>query len=120
MRALRLSAWITGGLLVGALAVAIYTNFLAPNAEPAPKGSEWLGLAMFPFGVFVAYALAFRWGALGGTLALLLLLGWWAFVGFKPVILVVVAIAAVPGILYVLYAVLSRGIARGVAAEKHT
>jgi hypothetical protein len=120
LRALRLSAWIAGGLFVAILAFVIVVNFVAPINEPAPKGSEWFGLAMFPFGVFVAYALAFRWGALGGTLALLLLLGWWAFVGFKPVILVIVGVAAIPGILYVLYAVLSRGIARGVAAEKHT
>jgi hypothetical protein len=118
--ALRLSAWITGGLMVGALAVAIYANFLAPNAEPAPKGSEWFGLAMFPFGVLVAYVLAFRWSTAGGALALVLLLGWWAFVGFKLAILVVAAIAAIPGILYVLYGMRARGDAKDEADEIRT
>ena len=120
MRALRLSARISGTILVATLAFAIYANFFAPSATPAPTGSEWFGLAMFPFGVFVTYLLAFRWGTLGGTLALLLLLGWWAFVGFKLAILVVAAIVGVPGILYVLYGVLSRGSGRTTAAEMHT
>jgi hypothetical protein len=120
MRALRLSALITGGILVAALAFAIYANFLAPSATPAPKGSEWFGLAMFPFGVFVAYVLAFRWGTVGGAAALLLLLGWWAFVGFKLAILVVAAIVAIPGILYVVYGVLARGNTSDPAVERRT
>jgi hypothetical protein len=120
MRALRLSARISGGLFVAILAFVIVVNFVAPTDEPAPKGTEWLGLAMFPFGVFVAYVLAFRWSTAGGVLALLCLFGWWVYVGFDPDIAVIAAIVAIPGVLYLAYGLRSRVTARGEVAYKHT
>jgi hypothetical protein len=108
MRALLLSARIGGGLFVAMLAFVIVVNFVIPNDEPVPQGTEWLGLAMFPLGVFVAYVLAFRFRLAGGALAIACLLGWWVHVGFDPDILGVAAVVAVPGILYVTHALLSR------------
>jgi len=108
LRVLLWSARITGGIFVATLAVAIVVNFVGSTAEALPTGSEWFGLAMFPFGVFVAYALAFRWKLVGGVLAIACLLGWWAFVGFEPRILPIAVLVAIPGILYVTHALLSR------------
>ncbi len=110
-RGLRLLLWsarIVGGIFVAVLLFVIVVTFVHPAAEPLPPGSEWLGLAMFPFGVFVAYALAFRWGLAGGVLAILCLFGWWAYVGFMPRILPIAAMMAIPGILYVTHGLLSR------------
>jgi hypothetical protein len=107
MRALFLASRISGALMVATLAFVIVVNFVFPTEGSSPTAWEWLGLAMFPFGVFVAYILAFRFGLLGGSLVIALLLGWWVYVGFKIPILVVAAIVAVPAILYVLHGVLS-------------
>ena len=90
------------------LAFVIVVNFVHPSGEPMPTGTEWLGLAMFPFGVFLAYALAFRWKLVGGILAILCLFGWWAYVGFTLRILPTAAFVAIPGILYVTHDLLSR------------
>ena len=108
LRVLLWSARITGGIFVATLAFTIVVNFVGPTGEPMPTGSEWFGLAMFPFGVFVAYALAFRWKLIGGVLGILCLFGWWAFVGFEPKILPIAALVAIPGVLYVTHALLSR------------
>lgn len=108
LRVLLWSARITGGLFVAILAFVIVVNLIGPAGEASPKGTEWLGLAMFPFGVFVAYALAFRWGLAGGVLAIACLLGWLAYVSFTPNILPIAAIVAVPGVLYVVHGLLSR------------
>ena len=108
LRVLLWSARITGGLFVAILAFVIVVNFVRPTGEAMPTGNEWLGLAMFPFGVFVAYALAFRWELAGGVLAILCLFGWWAYVSFMPSILPIAAIVAIPGILYVVHDLLSR------------
>ena len=108
LRGLLWSARITGGLFVAILAFVIVVNFVNPTGEAVPSGKEWLGLAMFPFGVFVAYALAFRWELVGGVLAILCLFGWWAYVSFMPNILPIAAIVATPGILYVVHDLLSR------------
>lgn len=114
-RGLRVLLWcalITGGIFVVTLAFVIVVNFVQPTGEPMPTGNEWLGLAMFPFGVFVAYALAFRWRLIGGILALLCLFGWWAFVDFTVRILPIAVLVGIPGIFYVVYGLLSRRNAR--------
>jgi len=108
LRVLLWSARITGEIFVATLAFVIVVNFVGPTREALPTGNEWFGLAMFPFGVFVAYALAFRWKLTGGVLALACLLGWWAFVGFEPKIVPIAVLVAMPGILYVVYCLLSR------------
>jgi len=72
---------------------------------------------MFPFGVFVAYALAFRWELTGGVLAILCLFGWWAYVGFTVNVLPIAVFMAIPGILHVVYGLLSRG--NAAAARTH-
>ena len=115
LRALLWSARITGGLFVAVLLFVIVVNFVVSTAGPMPTGNEWLGLAMFPFGAFVAYALAFRSRLIGGVLAIVCLFGWWAFVGFEPKILPIALLVAIPGILYVTHALLSRN--RGQAAR---
>jgi hypothetical protein len=102
-------ARITGGLYVVALAFVVAVNFLGAEAEPAPTGREWLGLAMFPFGVLAAYALAFRWKLIGGAMALLCLLGWLVYVGFEADIIPIAAVVAIPGVLYLVYGCLARG-----------
>jgi hypothetical protein len=107
-RVLLWSARITGGIFVAALAFVIAVNIVGPTRGVLPQGSEWFGLAMFPFGVFVAYALAFRWKFIGGVLAIVCLFGWWAYVGFTLRILPIAAFVAIPGILYVTHALLSR------------
>ena len=94
LRVLLWSARIAGGLFVAILAFVIVVNLVNPTGEGAPKGTEWLGLAMFPFGVFVAYALAFRWGLVGGVLAIVCLFGWWAYVSFMPGILPIAVMMA--------------------------
>jgi len=108
LRVLLWSARIAGGIFVATLAFAIVVNFVGPTREALPQGSEWFGLAMFPFGVFVAYALAFRWKLIGGVLGIACLLGWWAYVGFTLRILPIAVLVAIPGILYVVYCLLSR------------
>lgn len=108
LRVLLWSARITGGIGVATLAFAIVVNFVGPTSEAMPTGNEWFGLAMFPFGVFVAYALAFRWKLIGGVLALACLFGWWVFVGFEPKILPIAVLVAIPGILYVAHCLLLR------------
>ncbi len=108
LRSLLLSARITGGIFVAVLVFVIVVNFVHPAGEAMPTGNEWLGLAMFPFGVFVAYALAFRWGLVGGVLAIVCLFGWWAYVSFMPGILPIAVMMAIPGILYVTHGLLSR------------
>ena len=111
-RALLWTARITGGLYVAILVFVIVASFLAASAEPAPEGREWLGLAMFPFGVLVAYALAFRWELVGGALATLCLFGWLVYVGFDADIIPIAAVVAIPGVLYLVYGCLARGRAR--------
>ena len=108
LRSLLLSARITGGIFVAVLLFVIVVNFVHPAGEAMPTGDEWLGLALFPLGVFVAYALAFRWKFIGGVLAIVCLFGWWAYVGFTLRILPIAAFVAIPGILYVTHALLSR------------
>ena len=108
LRALLWTARITGGLYVTILVFVIIANFLAASAEPAPKGREWLGLAMFPFGVLAAYALAFRWKLIGGAMALLCLLGWLVYVGFDADIIPIAAVVAMPGVLYLVHGCLAR------------
>lgn len=108
LRILLWSARITGGIFVATLAFVIVVNFVQPAGEPMPTGKEWFGVAMFPFGVFVAYALAFRWKLAGGVLALACSFGWWAYVGFTLRILPIAAMVGVPGVLYVVYSLLSR------------
>lgn len=110
-RGLRVLLWcarILGGLLVATLAFAIVVNFVGSTSEPAPTGKEWLGFAMFPLGIFVAYALAFRWELAGGALGILCSLGWWVAVEFDPDILPIAMFVAVPGVLYVVYGLHSR------------
>jgi len=104
-------ARITGGIFVATLAFVIVVNFVTSTSEP-PQGSEWFGLAMFPFGVFVAYALAFRWKLAGGVLAILCSFGWWAYVGFTMGILLIAVMVGIPGVLYVVHDLLSRRNAR--------
>ncbi len=119
-RGLRVLLWcarITGGIFVVTLAFVIVVNFVHPAGEPMPTGKEWLGLAMFPFGVFVAYALAFRWKLAGGVLALACSFGWWAYVGFTLRILPIAVMVGIPGVLYVVYGLLSR---RNARAERTT
>jgi hypothetical protein len=58
-------------------------------------------------GIGVA-TLAFRWKLIGGVLALACLFGWWVFVGFEPKILPIALLVAIPGVLYVVYCLLSR------------
>ena len=106
LRVLLWSARITGGIFVATLAFVIVVNFVTSTSEPPPQGSEWFGLAMFPFGVFVAYALAFRWKLAGGVLALLCSLGWWAYVGFTMGILPIAVLVGIPGILYLVHGLL--------------
>ncbi len=110
-RGLKVLLWcarILGGLFVAILAFVIVANFVAPSEEPLPTGTEWFAIAMFPFGVFVAYALAFRWELAGGVLAIVCMLGWWAYAGFTAYVLLVSALVGIPGILYVVYGLLSR------------
>ena len=108
LRVLLWSARITGGIFVATLAFAIVVNCVVSTSEPMPTGNEWFGLAMLPFGVFVAYALAFRWKLAGGVLALACLFGWWVFVGFEPKIVPIALLMAIPGVLYVTHGLLSR------------
>ena len=111
-RGLRTLLWIariTGGLYVAVLAFVVIANFVAPSAEPAPKGREWIGLAMFPFGVLLAYVLAFRWKLIGGALAVLCLFGWLVYVGFDADVIPIAAVVAIPGVLYLVYGCLARG-----------
>ncbi|MEA3409712.1 MAG: hypothetical protein U9Q95_05120 [Candidatus Eisenbacteria bacterium] len=108
LRVLLWSARITGAIFVATLAFTIVVNFVTSTSEPLPQGSEWFGLAMFPFGVFVAYALAFRFRLIGGALAIVCLFGWWVFVGFEPKILPIAVLVAIPGVLYVTHALLLR------------
>ncbi len=108
LRVLLWSARITGGIFVATLAFATVANFVGPTREALPQGSEWFGLAMFPFGVFVAYALAFRWKLIGGVLGIACLFGWWAYVGFTLRILPIAVLVAIPGILYVIHDLLLR------------
>ncbi len=120
LRVLLWSARIIGGVFVATLAFVIVVNFVNPTGEAAPTGTEWLGLAMFPFGVFVAYALAFRWKLIGGVLALACLFGWWAYVGFTLRILPIAVMVGIPGILYVVYNLLSRRNARTARTTDET
>jgi hypothetical protein len=111
-KGLRALLWIargTGGLYVAVLVFVIAANFFAASAEPVPEGREWLGLAMFPFGVLLAYALAFRWELIGGALAILCLFGWLVFVEFDADIIPIAAVVAIPGVLYLVYGCLVRG-----------
>jgi hypothetical protein len=111
-RALLWVARSLGALYVALLAFTVVANFFGAGAEPAPTGREWVGLAMFPFGVLLAYALAFRWELTGGALAILCLIGWLVFVEFDADIVPIAAVVAIPGALYVVYGCLARGRAR--------
>jgi hypothetical protein len=119
LRGLLWTARIAGGLFVAVLAFVIVVNFVTPTGDPMPEGSEWFGLAMFPFGVFVAHVLAFRWELVGGALAILCLLGWLVHVSFVPAILPIAGVLAIPAVLYVIYGLLARKRA-GVAAAGET
>ena len=105
-------ARIVGGIYVALLVFTVVANFFGAGAEPAPSGREWVGLAMFPFGVLIAYAVAFRWELIGGALAVLCLIGWLVYVGFDADIIPIAAVVAIPGVLYLIYGCLAAGRAR--------
>lgn len=107
-RALFWTARIAGGVMAAILGFVIVVNIINPTGENAPTGMEWLGLAMFPGGVFVGYALAFMWPMTGACVALGCLLGWLVYIGFEPGVLVIAAVVGAPGVLYVIHAVKAR------------
>ena len=107
-RALLWAARITGGLIVAVLGFVVVVNVVGPTAEALPQGWEWFGLAMFPVGVLVGYALAFWRPTAGGIAALACLAVWLVYVGFATGVLFVAAIVAVPGVLYIIHAVNGR------------
>lgn len=118
-RVLLWSARITGGLFVLILAFVIVANFVADGEESqTPTPNEWVSLAMFPFGVLVAYILAFRWHLAGGCIAVVCLIGWWLRVGMSAYILMVAALVAIPGALYIIYALRGRSMARSSAGTE--
>jgi hypothetical protein len=97
-------ARVTGGLMVLVLGFVMVVNIVSPMGETPPRGWEWFGLSMFPLGVFVGYALAFWRNLAGGTTALACLLVWLVYVRFATGVLLIAAVIAVPGILYLVYA----------------
>jgi len=107
-RALLWTARITGALMFAVLGFVIVVNIASPQGEALPQGWEWLGLAMFPFGVFVGYGLAFRWPMAGGVTALVCLAVWLFYVRFASGILLIAALVAVPAVLYVVHAANAR------------
>jgi len=107
-RALLWTARIYGGVIVAVLAFVMVVNIINPTGDAPPTGWEWFGLAMFPLGVFVGYALAFWKPMAGGITALACLAAWLVYVEFATGILFVAAIVAIPGVLYVVHAAKAR------------
>jgi uncharacterized membrane protein YbjE (DUF340 family) len=81
---------------------------MTDSTERAGRGLRvLLWCARITGGIFVA-TLAFRWKLAGGVLALACSFGWWAYVGFTLRILPIAVMVGIPGVLYVVYGLLSR------------
>ena len=112
-RAARVILWIAriwGILFVVMVLVIGVAGALNPD-EPSPTPREWIGIALFPVGVSVGYALGWRWQLLGGTVSLGCLAAFFVWLliergGIRawPVFL----LFGVPGMLFVAYWFISR------------
>lgn len=106
--AIRLAARILSGGSLLMLSVLVLGHLNTPSAPPTMV--EWLGLAFFPVGIMIGLLIALRKDLLGGGIAALSLLGFYAWhmlvAGRLPQGPWFVGIAA-PGFLHLLAGVLA-------------
>jgi len=100
------------GTAIIALVVLFALMHAATPDAPGPTGREWVGLLFFPAGLCVGLVMAWRWETLGGAIAVGSFLAFytWMFVtGERLPSGPYFAVAAVPGVLYLVCRLLSRG-----------
>jgi len=100
------------GTAIVALVVLFALMHAATPDAPGPTAREWVGLLFFPAGVCVGLVMAWRWETLGGAIAVGSFLAFytWMFVsGGRLPSGPYFAVAAAPGVLYLLCRLLSRG-----------
>lgn len=107
---LRWVARVWGTAIVALVVMFALMHAASPDA-PGPTAREWVGLLFFPAGLCVGLVLALRWEALGGSIAVgsFLVFYTWMFVtGGRLPSGPYFAVAAAPGVLYLLCRLLSR------------
>lgn len=108
---IRWVARVWGSAIVALVVMFALMHLVTPDA-PGPTAREWVGLLFFPVGVCVGLVLAWRWEAAGGAIAvgsLLAFYAWMSASGGRPPSGPYFALAAAPGVLYLLCHLLSRG-----------
>jgi hypothetical protein len=116
MKAVLWIARIISGVIVLSTMYMIAAYILDPAGSgnpPTPK--EWFELSLFPFGVCVAYVIAWRWHLLGGVLSLACLMAFSLLMWDRDLILVV-SIVGTPAVLYIIYEIYRRR----KLSERHT
>ena len=113
-KAVLLIRWVArvwGTAIVSLVVLFALMQAATPDA-PGPTPTEWVGLLFFPVGLCAGLVLAWRWETAGGLLAVGSFLAFytWMFVtGGRLPSGPYFAIAAVPGVLYLICRLLSRG-----------
>jgi hypothetical protein len=106
---LRWVARVWGSAIVALVALFAVMQAVTPDA-PAPTGRDWVGLLFFPAGLCVGLVMAWRWEAAGGAIAVgsyLAFYAWMLASGGGLPSGPYFALAAVPGILFLLCRLLS-------------
>lgn len=108
---IRWVARMWGSAIVALMVLFAFMHTVSPDAPP-PTGSEWVGLAFFPLGVCAGLVLAWRWEGLGGGIAVgsyLAFYAWMLVSGSGLPSGPYFSLAAIPGALFLLCWLLSRG-----------
>ncbi len=121
-RGRRVFLWVARGLsaLVILLFVLVLVAGLVDRSEPLPTGREWLELSLFPIGMCVGYALGWRWQLLGGVVSLGCIASFLMMMALRGNSVFGVPafyFLAIPGVLLLLYGVLSHRGARVVESD---
>lgn len=99
------------GTAIVALVVMFALMHAATPDAPGPNRNEWIGLLFFPTGVCVGLVMAWRWEAAGGLVAVGSFLAFYAWMfasGGQLPSGPYFAVAAMPGLLYLLSWAFSR------------
>ncbi len=103
------------------IAVMLVGEVASPHASSPVSVRDFIGLALFPFGVFLGILLAWRWERLGGMISLGSFFGFyaalWLFDGRLPRG-PYFALVAAPGLLFLVSSLLDRRIDQPKSIQK--
>ncbi len=106
-RGLRVLLWTTR--IVATLIVVLMAFMLIGDAGNPPTSDEILLLALFPVGMCVGYVVAWRWPLVGGSISVACIVIFLMTLGEAETSMVgIVSMLGIPGILFILYALLTR------------